>query len=383
MRFQKVCFFLPSAHRDGAELSALECMDALNALGIQCHVVLPQRGQLITDLKQRQIPYQIIPYKVWIEPPTPFWKRLLVTFWNLFITYFATFMVGKWKCDLIITNTINICVGAFVAKLWGLPHVWYIREFGYEDHGWRFHLGDKLSLWIMNRLSVLCIAVSRAVAEKYQASITPSKVHYLYQPINVDLTSHPEVILHKNRDQFTCIMVGRLQEGKRQEDAIRAIGELRDQGLQAQLWVVGGGDQDYCNFLNNLVREKNLEGHIRFFGQVDNALPYIQQADVLLLCSRCEAFARVVIEAMKTGKPVLGTKSGGTVEQIKDGLNGFLYEPRDHKGLARKIKYLHDNPTLMIEMGNNGREWAMKTFTQNHYKKKIMNILNKLGKNNN
>jgi hypothetical protein len=53
------------------------------------------------------------------------------------------------------------------------------------------------------------------------------------------------------------------------------------------------------------------------------------------------------------------------------------------QGLARKIKYLHDNPTLMIEMGNNGREWAMKPFTQNHYKKKIMNILNKLGKNNN
>jgi glycosyltransferase involved in cell wall biosynthesis len=269
-------------------------------------------------------------------------------------------------------------VGAFVAKLWGLPHVWYIREFGYEDHGWRFHLGDKLSPCIMDRLSVLCLAVSRAVAEKYQASITPSKVHYLYQPINVDLTSHPEVILHKNRDQFTCIMVGRLQEGKRQEDAIRAIGELRDQGLQAQLWLVGGGDQDYCNFLYNLVREKKLEGHIRFFGQVDNALPYIQQADVLLLCSRCEAFARVVIEAMKTGKPVLGTKSGGTVEQIQDGFNGFLFKPRDHQELARKIKYLYDHPALVREIGIKAQQWTAGTFTQDHYKKNIMRILSQL-----
>ena len=110
-------------------------MDALKALGVQCHVVLPQKGLLINDLKQRQIPYKIIPYKVWIETPAPLWKRLLITLWNLFITYFATFVIGRWKCDLIITNTINICVGAFVAKLWGLPHVWYIREFGFEDHG--------------------------------------------------------------------------------------------------------------------------------------------------------------------------------------------------------------------------------------------------------
>jgi glycosyltransferase involved in cell wall biosynthesis len=378
MRFQKVCFFLPSAHRDGAELSALECMDALKELGVQCNVVLPQKGQLITDLKQRQIPYQIIPYKVWIEPPVPLWKRLLVTFWNLLITYCATFMVGRWKCDLMISNTINICVGAFVAKLWGLPHIWYIREFGYEDHGWQFHLGDKLSLWIMNRLSVLCLTVSRAVAKKYQASITPSKVHFLYQPIDVDLSFCSEVFLDKKQFQLTCIIVGRLQEGKRQEDAIRAIGELKDQGIKAQLWIVGGGDPDYINFLNILVHEKTLEDHVRFIGQVHNAFPYIQKADILLLCSRCEAFARVVVEAMKAGNPVIGTKSGGTMEQVKDGFNGFLYKPRDHRELAAKIKYLHDHPNKAKEMGKNGWQWAIETFTQKRYKEGITRILEQI-----
>jgi glycosyltransferase involved in cell wall biosynthesis len=175
-------------------------------------------------------------------------------------------------------------------------------------------------------------------------------------------------------------MVGRLQEGKRQEDAIRAIGELRDKGLQAQLWLVGGGDQDYCNFLNNLVREENLEEQIRFFGQVDNALPYIQQADVLLLCSRCEAFARVVIEAMKAGKPVIGTRRGGTVEQIKEGINGFLYKPQNYQELAEKIKYFYDKPDLVKKMGIKAQHWALKTFTQNHYEKQITRILRRLEK---
>lgn len=378
MKFKRVCFFLPSGHKDGAELSALECMEALKSLGMQCHVVIPQKGPLIAELKARQLPYKLIPYKVWIEPPAPVWKGLLATLWNLGMTYVATLLVGRWQCDLVITNTINICVGALVAKLRGLPHIWYLREFGAEDHGWRFHLGEKPSLWIMNRLSVLCLAVSRAVAQKYQAGMTSSKVHHVYQPIEVDLTDRSKVSIDKKKHQFTCIMVGRLQEGKRQEDAVRAMGELRDQGLPAQLWLVGSGDQDYGAFLETLVREKNLAEQVHFLGQVDNAFPYIKKANVLLLCSRCEAFARVVVEAMKAGKPVVGTRSGGTVEQIEAGFNGFLYEPGDFKGLAAKIKYLHEHPDKTKEMGKNAQKWARKTFTRERYQKKLAKILGKL-----
>jgi glycosyltransferase involved in cell wall biosynthesis len=378
MKIRKVCFFLPSANRDGAELSGLECMDALRSLGIDCHVVVPKDGPLLEEFPARQISHQVIPYKVWIEPPVPVWKRLLVTLWNLVITYFAVFLIGRRKGDLIITNTINICVGALVAKLWGLPHVWYIREFGLEDHGWRFHLGEKPALWIMNRLALQCLAVSRAVAQKYQKSIKPSKVHYLYQPIDVDPSSYPDTALDKTQFPVTCIIVGKLQEGKRQEDAIRAIGALRDQGISAQLWVVGSGDRLYADYLETLVRENNLAERVTFFGQVKNAFPYMQQADVLLLCSRCEAFARVVVEAMKAGKPVIGTKSGGTVEQIKDGFNGFLYKPRDHQELAAKMKYFCDHPEAAQEMGKNGQQWAMRTFTRERYQQDLSRILGQL-----
>jgi glycosyltransferase involved in cell wall biosynthesis len=378
MKFRKVCVFLPSANRDGAELSALECLDALQALGVQCHVVLPKKGPLLADLTARHIGYHIIPYKVWIEPPIAVWQRLLITVWNLAITYVAAFLVSRQKCELVITNTINICVGALVARLLGLPHVWYFREFGYEDHGWRFHLGEKPSLWLMNRLTVLGLAVSRAVAAKYQAGIPAAKIHYLYQPIAVDQSSGPEILSNEKKSQFTCIIVGRLQEGKRQEEAVRALAELRDQGIPAHLWVVGGCDPAYFYFLQDLVRENNLGEQVRFLGQVNNAFPYMQQADVLLLCSRCEAFARVVVEAMKAGKPVVGTKSGGTVEQIRDGFNGFLYEPGDHKALAAKIKYLHDHPDKAEEMGKNGRQWATMTFTRRRYQEELARILGEL-----
>ena len=118
MKIRNVCFFLPSANRDGAELSGLECMDALRSLGIAIHAVVPRKGPLLAEFSARQISHQVIPYQVWLEPPVPVWKRVLVTLWNLVITYFAVFLIGRRKGDLIITNTVNICVGALVAKLW-------------------------------------------------------------------------------------------------------------------------------------------------------------------------------------------------------------------------------------------------------------------------
>jgi glycosyltransferase involved in cell wall biosynthesis len=81
---------------------------------------------------------------------------------------------------------------------------------------------------------------------------------------------------------------------------------------------------------------------------------------------------------MKAGKPVVGTKSGGTVEQIRDGFNGFLYEPGDHKALAAKIKYLHDHPDKAEEMGKNGRQWATMTFTRRRYQEELARILGEL-----
>jgi glycosyltransferase involved in cell wall biosynthesis len=114
---------------------------------------------------------------------------------------------------------------------------------------------------------------------------------------------------------------------------------------------------------------------VTFFGQVKNAFPYIRQADALLLCSRCEAFARVVVEGMKAGKPVLGASSGGTIEQITDGFNGFLYQPRDHRELAAKMKYLCEHPEEARQMGKNGQQWARHNFTRERYQQELAKIL--------
>jgi glycosyltransferase involved in cell wall biosynthesis len=63
------------------------------------------------------------------------------------------------------------------------------------------------------------------------------------------------------------------------------------------------------------------------------------------------------------------------VEQIQDGVNGFLYPPGDHRELAAKIKYLHDHPKLAQKMGHQGKKWALQTFTMDRYIKEFTRTL--------
>lgn len=59
----------------------------------------------------------------------------------------------------------------------------------------------------------------------------------------------------------------------------------------------------------------------------------------------------VMLEAMAMGKPVITTRSPGTVDHIADGENGILIEPGDADALAREIERLWDDPTLRQRLG--------------------------------
>lgn len=373
----KVCFISHSSAKGGAERALLELVDALKERGVECYIMLPGHGPLINELKNREVAYCTLPYKWWMGKNSPIWKRIGRAVLNLAIVIPAAVRIERWRCDVVCTNTITVCVGALAAKLLGLPHVWHIHEFGYEDHGLVFDLGSKFSLWLINRLSTICIANSHAVAKKYRQYIEPSKVKVVYQSVSVpqnEGTFAQEVVAQSDRT-MKAVIVGTLQEGKGQEDAVRAIAELIHQGIRAELFVVGGSDPEYRRYLYDLVVKNRIEKFVKFMGYVDNPFPIMQMADVGLMCSRYEAFGRVTVEFLKLGKPVIGARSGGTVELIQEGFNGLLYTPGDYKELAERIRYLYEHPDLARRMGENGRRWASEQFVPDRYADGVLKVL--------
>lgn len=161
----RVCFVLHSPALGGAKRSNLELIDALRKRGVECFALLPKYGPVIKELERRDVPFKVFPYGRWVAAESaPLWYRVYSMTLNLAMTPRVVRQLKIWNPD-VVTNTITVCVGAFAAKILNVPHIWYIREFGYEDHKLIYILGSKISLQLMNRLSTACIACSHAVAE--------------------------------------------------------------------------------------------------------------------------------------------------------------------------------------------------------------------------
>jgi glycosyltransferase involved in cell wall biosynthesis len=372
----RVCFISHSANRQGADRSLLETVQVVQRNGVGCHVLVPTKGPLIDDIRKLDISYTIWPYYWWVfKDSDPLWKRglkYLYTILWLSLLPLLCLKIRRLKFDLIYTNTAVTPLGGLIAFLLRKPHIWHLREFVEEDHKLRFFFGPQITGFLLNFLGTFFIANSRAVADKFQKIIPNDKLKVIYQGVGINRGTLSEIKRDVSPDRFRCILIGRLQKSKGQEVAIKAVGNLVQQGFDIELWVVGDGEKDYRTKLESLVDAEGLKKNVRFFGYVKHPLPLVQNCDVLLMCSANEAFGRVTVEGMKAGLPVIGARAGGTSELILDGFNGFFFEPENHMELGEKIRYFIENKELVQTMGQAGQKWANDNFTEERYAKEIM-----------
>jgi glycosyltransferase involved in cell wall biosynthesis len=288
-------------------------------------------------------------------------------------------MLRRWRCDLVVTNTVAVSAGAIGAWLARKPHVWHLHESPYRDARITFDLGFQLATRLIDRLSALVVVVSQAVANEYSGYIKPDKLRIVYQSITSGegLSQDETDRIHSSRPDtnvFKCAMVGSLQPWKGQEEAIKALSEVVRRGVNGHLLLVGTGEESYFKMLRQQVKDQGLERRVTFTGYVSDPTPLMHASDVILMCSRWEAFARVTIEAMLAGKAVIASASGGTIEQVQDGKTGLLYERGNHLELADKIQYLYENPKARLELGQAAYAWAVGRFTQERYAREMLEL---------
>ncbi len=135
---------------------------------------------------------------------------------------------------------------------------------------------------------------------------------------------------------------------------------------QAQLIIVGREDNPaYAAQLKARVKELNLNRQIKFIKPMpqQQLAELMEQGCVFVLPSLSEALGRVVMEAMATGKPVIGSDVGGIPDLIEDSINGFLVPPENEEILEEKIRWVLEHPEDAKKMGLNGRTFAKNFFS--------------------
>jgi glycosyltransferase involved in cell wall biosynthesis len=104
-------------------------------------------------------------------------------------------------------------------------------------------------------------------------------------------------------------------------------------------------------------------------------LALISGASLFVLPSRCEGLARVLVEAMAAGLPLIGSRIGGTPTLVRDGENGFVFEPNNVDDLEAKLRLLLADGELRRRMGDQGFAFATTRNSETLYTEEFARMI--------
>ncbi len=201
---------------------------------------------------------------------------------------------------------------------------------------------DRIALGEARRL----FATSRNVAQRIERSTG----------LAADVMPHPPQELPYRCDEYGdfVLSVGRLDRAKRNDLLLEAA------ALDPTLRVVVTGEGPDRERLEEIARERGLDGRAEFTGRVD-------ETELASLYARClavyyapvdEDFGMVPYEAFLSEKPVLTTTdAGGPLEVVTNRSTGLVTAP-DAAELAQAAGYLLSHPDEARAYGRAGRELA-------------------------
>lgn len=385
MGIMKILYIVHDNKKGGAAVSFLEMVSEIRKTN-EIFVLTPhKRGYIPNELDKMGIQHKNAHYYWWfVATPTNKILRLIKRsiYWlavksNLGEAYRIRKFVVTQKFDIIHTNSSVINFGGLLSQITGIPHVWHIREFAQEDFSLVPVISKKEIYNFINGNASSIIAISKAIYDKYTNFIEPSRLVLVYNGVKqnkVEIKSR----IRESYYSVNFLIAGNICKEKGQEDVIRAANKLIKKGiLSFQIWIAGGGD---TSILDKQVIKLELDNQVTILGQVENMQELRAKMDVEIVGSRCEAFGRVTIEAMRASNPVIGTNTGGTKELIKDGSNGFLYTYGDVVMLAELMKKFILNPSLINEMGERAYRSVYNKFTPEENAMRILDVYKEVRK---
>lgn len=144
------------------------------------------------------------------------------------------------------------------------------------------------------------------------------------------------------------VSVGRLCPYKGFQDLIRAFSRLAPQNPQLKLVIYGEGS--FRPALEKLIQKHRLEEQVFLPGVVEDIEAALYRADLFVFPSHYEGFPNALCEAMAVGLPVIASRCSGTVDIIREGVDGRLYPVGDVDQLAALLAELIQDPSQRVKL---------------------------------
>ena len=360
----------------GANRSMLTVIEHFKSKGHTVVLILPQKGEICKELEAKGIEYIIIKcftQLYYFKPNLKYLSLPLLAIYSYFKLNQLNRFAGNFKPDLIYSNTSAENLGIKIAHKLGVKHISHIREFMDLDHGARFIFGNKAKMKYINQSDGV-IYVSKSVAEPVNMGMPLQEwQEVVYNGIQtMDWKYKEKNIL----DEINLGVVGIFDPEKGQDLAIRLMPKVLEIYPKAKLHLWGDKEGKYKQSLLKMVNEYSLTQNVIFHGFEKDPNVIYGEMHILLMCSKCEGFGRVTIEAMQRAIPVLGFNSGGTSELVKDGHNGFLFNNSEDFILG--LKKLLSSNVEYNRIRKSAYEDSRSNYSTELYCSRVENFVNKI-----
>lgn len=334
------------------------------------------RKELIEELLQQHEVVISLPDGDFIKPlvdigcrfiDTPVDRRGInpVTDFKLFIEYRR--LLKQERPDLVITYTIKPNVyGGFACRLARISYAVNITGLGtaFENGGML-----KEIVTIMNKVACKKAKVVFFENEENrqifirEKIVKESQTHRL-NGAGVNLEKY-QVTDYPEGEKIKYLFMGRVMAEKGVDELFEAMAKLIADGINGELDVLGGYEEDY----KEKIDKYEAEGWLHYHGYQKDVRPFIEKCHCFVLPSWHEGMANTNLESAASGRPVITSNIPGCMEAVIDGKTGYLAERKNAGDLYKVMKKFAELPYEERKaMGLAGRKHMEKVFD----KKKVV-----------
>ena len=353
----------------GAQQNTLFTVSHLNPERYEPVLISGTEGLLVEEAKQlNRVRFFLIPELVReISPFKDMMAFLKIAGVLRAIKQHVQSNAGNAQNDIVVhTHSSKAGIlGRWAARLTGIRHIVHTVH-GFSFHAFQPPLVRAFYIFLERLTASITrafILVSRANMEEglQERIFTTDKAVLIrsgidiseYQSVQCDRMAVRASLGITNGGPVVA-MVACFKPQKAPLDFVKTARLVIDEHERVEFLLVGDGV--LRSNIKQLAEELKISDKVHLAGWRKDVPEIMNSIEILVLTSLWEGLPRVLPQAMAAGVPVVASDVNGSREAIHDGVNGFVIEPHDIQGMARKILYLLKHPDVARSMGKKGTE---------------------------
>lgn len=254
---------------------------------------------------------------------------------------------------------------AYISKKYNIPLV--ITEHSSIEKGTYVRESYKPIIKESYNVAKKVIVVGSGLKKEIEKFSGRNDVKVIHNLVSLDLFNIKE---EKKNKEFTFFSLAFLEGEKGMDTLIRAFAK----GFKGEKSVLKiGGDGSQREWLESLASNLGVKDQIIFLGTLlrEEVAKNMNECDAFVLASRYETFGVVYIEALISGKPIIGMYNGGAEDIIND-INGKIVPVDDVNKLKEAMENIKEN--IKFYDSNEIKKDCIKRFSKDVIVEKIIEI---------